>query len=76
MVHEDRNGQAVAVHAADRLHDALHHLDRLGTAFQRGVLRSIFGIRPAGGHVNLDERRGARVDSAMVHVDDVLAFLR
>ena len=57
-------------------HDLADLLDQLGTALEVLDLGVVLGVGPGGGHVDLHERRGAGVDGAMVHVDDVLALLQ
>ena len=68
--------QAVAVHAAHRLHDLAHHLHHFGTALKRGGLALIDGLGPAGRDLHLHECGGTRIDGAVVHIDDVLALLQ
>ncbi len=72
---ERGHGQAVAVHAAHRLHDLAHHLHHFGTALKRGGLAIVDGLGPAGRDLHLHERGGTRIDGAVVHIDDVLALL-
>ena len=76
MVDEHGDRQGVACHAADGLHDLANLLDQLGTALEMLDLGVVLGIGPGGGHVDLHERRGARVDGAVVHVNDFLALLQ
>ena len=73
---ERGHGQAVAVHAAHRLHDLADHLHELGASRKLGLRRVVRGVRPRGRHLHLLERRGARIDGAVVHVHDVLTLLQ
>ena len=75
VVHEDRDGQAVAVHAAHRLHDGAHLLDQLGPADESLGLGVGGGVGPAGGHVDLDQGGSAHLDGLVVLIDHVLALL-
>ena len=77
LVADERgDGQRVAVHAADGLHDLAHLLDELGLALKLGGSCVACGVRPVGGNVDLHERGRAGVDRLVVHVDDGLALLQ
>ena len=77
LVTDERgDGQRVAVHAADGLHDLAHLLDELGLALKLGGSYVACGVRPVGGNVDLHERGRAGVDRLVVHVNDGLALLQ
>ena len=77
LVTDERgDGQRVAVHAADGLHDLAHLLDELWLALKLGGSRVARGVRPIGGNVDLHERGRAGVDRLVVHVDDGLSLLQ
>ena len=76
VLDERGHRQAVAVHAADRLHDLAHLLHQLGAPAKLRRLARVHGVRPRGRHLHLPERRGARVDGAVVHVHHVLSLLQ
>ena len=68
--------QGVAVHAADRLHNVLDHLDNFRTALQIAGISLVLCVSPVSRYVDLLECGSADVDSLVVHINDVLALLQ
>ena len=75
-VDELGDGQGVAVHLVDGLHDVLHLSHQLSLALVVVGNGSVLGGSPVGGHVHLDEGGSAQVDGLVVHVNHVLALLQ
>ena len=76
MIGEHRNGQRVANHAANRLHDFANLLHEFGAALELGGVFLIRASGPIGRNVNLHECGGTGIDGAVIHVNDVLTLLQ
>ena len=75
MVNECGYGQRIAVHEADRLHDAVNHLNELCGAVLGDGYGGVNCVCPVGGNVDLDICGSAGVDSLLVHLDYLFALL-
>ena len=72
---EGRHRQTVAIHARNGQHDVGDHLHQRGIACKRVLLRLVLRIGPRCRHINLHERRSARIDCLMVAINNVLTLL-
>ena len=73
---ESGNRQRVAVHAADRLHDFLDHLDNFRTALKLAGISLVLSVSPVSRYVDLLVCGSADVDRLVVHINDVLTLLQ
>ena len=75
ICNESGNGQAVAVHTSDGLHDITDLLDQLRTAGESLGSGISLGVGPGSGNVDLVDRVNTSIDGLPVHLNNVLALL-
>ncbi len=73
---ESGDRQAVAVHPADGMQDALDDVDGVGRAFQNGLGLIVLGGSPGSGHVDLHVGGSAGIDGVPVLLNHVPALLQ